>query len=300
MGRIVDTLKTGRVLVSDGAWGTFLFAKGMRAGECPDAWSIERFDDVADIARSYAEAGADMVESNSFGANRFKLAHYDLQDRVSEINEAAARASRKGAGDKYVIASIGPTGKVLVVAKDITRDDLYDAFREQAIALERGGADAICVETMSDLDEAVCAIRAAKENTKLEVISTFTFEKSPKGQFWTMMGLSPAKAAQGALAAGADIVGTNCGNGVELMIEIVREMKASVPDAFILVHANAGLPENVGGIDVFPETPEMMASFVPDLIKSGANIIGGCCGTTPAHISAIKRAVERHNATANH
>jgi 5-methyltetrahydrofolate--homocysteine methyltransferase len=295
MGKIVDILRTGKVLVSDGAWGTYLFAKGMGNGECPDAWSIDHFDDVADIARNYCDAGADMVETNSFGANRFKLSHYGLENKVSEINEAAARASRKGAPGRHVIASVGPTGKMLVMSKDVTKEDFYDAFKDQVMALERGGADAVCIETMSDIGEAVCAIRAAKENTGLEIISTFTFERNSKGKFWTMMGLSPANAAKEALAAGADIVGTNCGNGMEWMIEIVREMKESCPDAYILVHANAGLPEYVDGKDVFPETPEMMAGYVPALIASGANIVGGCCGTTPAHIAAIKKAVEAHN-----
>jgi 5-methyltetrahydrofolate--homocysteine methyltransferase len=295
MGKIVDVLKTGKILVSDGAWGTYLFAKGMGIGECPDAWSINRFDDVADIARSYSDAGADMVETNSFGANKFKLSHYGLEGKVSEINEAAARASRKGAPDRHVIASVGPTGKMLVMSKDVTKDDFYNVFKEQVMALERGGADAVCIETMNDIEEAVCAIKAAKENTGLEIISTFTFERNSKGKFWTMMGLSPANAAREALAAGADIVGTNCGNGMERMIEIVREMKESCPDAYILVHANAGLPENVDGRDIFPETPEMMAGYVPALIASGVNIVGGCCGTTPAHIAAIKKAVEEHN-----
>jgi 5-methyltetrahydrofolate--homocysteine methyltransferase len=294
MGKIVDVLKTGKILVSDGAWGTFLYEKGMKPGECPDAWSIDHFDEVVDIAKRYADAGADMVESNSFGGSRYKLEHFGLQDKVAEINEAAVRASRKGAGDKFVIASIGPTGKLLVT-EEVTEDDLYEAFKAQAIALEKGGADAVCIETMSDAEEACCAIRAAKENTKLEIIATFSFDKTVQGTYRTMMGLSPADSVKAALDAGADIVGTNCGNGIERMIEIVREMKAAYPKAFILVHANAGLPQNVDGKDIFPETPEMMASLVESIIEAGANIVGGCCGTTPAHITAIKKVVDEYN-----
>ncbi len=294
MGKIVDELKTGKRLVSDGAWGTFLYQKGMKAGECPDAWSVDRYDDVVDIAKSYIDAGSDMVEANSFGGSRFKLEHFGLQDKAPEINEAAARASRQAAGDKFVIASIGPTGKMLVMG-DVTEQEMYDAFKEQAIALEKGGADAVCIETMSDADEAVQAIKATKENTGLEVIATFSFEKTKKGDYRTMMGLTPVAAMEAALGAGADIVGTNCGNGIERMIEIVKEMHDANPDALILVHANAGLPENIDGVDVFPETPEMMASLVDELLDAGANVVGGCCGSTPAHISAIKAKVDEYN-----
>ncbi|MDR3279338.1 MAG: homocysteine S-methyltransferase family protein [Synergistaceae bacterium] len=295
MGKIVDVLKTGKVLVSDGAWGTFLYEKGMKAGECPDSWSVDRFDDVVDIAKKYADAGADMVESNSFGASYYKLEHFGLQDKASEINEAAAKASRKGAGkDKFVIASIGPTGKLLV-SEEVTEEELYNAFKVQAIALEKGGADAVCIETMSDADEARCAIKATKENTKLEIITTFSFDKTIQGTYRTMMGLSPEDSVKYAIEAGSDIVGTNCGNGIERMIEIVRVMKKSNPKAYILVHANAGLPINVDGKDTFPETPEMMAANVGGLIEAGVNIVGGCCGTTPAHIAAIKKVVTDYN-----
>jgi 5-methyltetrahydrofolate--homocysteine methyltransferase len=161
------------------------------------------------------------------------------------------------------------------------------------VALEKGGADAICIETMSDIEEAVQAIRAARENTRLEVICTFTFERTLQGDYRTMMGVSPAQAASAVLEAGADIIGTNCGNGFERMIDIVKEIRTVSSDIPVLVHANAGLPRNVGGKDVFPDTPEQMASLVPDLVHAGANIIGGCCGTTPEHISAIKQAVEK-------
>ncbi len=288
--KIVDAVRSGKVLISDGAWGTFLQKMGLKPGECPELWCIDRFEDVKSIAKSYADAGSDMVESNSFGGNKFKLEHYGLDGRVSEINESSARASREGVGpDKWVIASIGPTGKMLVI-EEVTEEELYDCFRDQAVALEKGGADAVCIETMSDIGEAVQAIKAAKENTKMEVICTFTFEKTKQGTYKTMMGAGPVDAIEAAIEAGADIVGANCGNGIERMIEIVKEIRAAQPDIPILVHANAGLPENVNGVDVFPETPEMMAANVKELIEAGANIIGGCCGTTPAHIAAMKEA----------
>ncbi|MDR0385135.1 MAG: homocysteine S-methyltransferase family protein [Prevotellaceae bacterium] len=297
--RITEILKTGKVLVSDGAWGTALYLKGLMPGECPDEWSLTHPDEVEDIARSYILAGSDMVETNSFGANYYKLEHFGLQDMAEAINEAAARASRRAAGDdKHVIASAGPTGKLLMMG-DVTEDDMYRCFKVQAMALEKGGADAVCIETMSDAEEATLAIRAVKENTHLEIISTFTFEKTAQGEFRSMMGLTPVEAVRRAIDAGADIAGANCGNGMERMVEIVREIKTAFPNVYILVHANAGLPVNVNGEDVFPETPETMAAFVPQLLAAGANIIGGCCGTTPAHIKAIRRVVDNERRHVN-
>jgi len=294
--RIAEAVKSGRVLVSDGAWGTFLQKKGLKPGECPELWCTERPNDVLDIAKSYVAAGADMIESDSFGGSCFKLEHYKLDGKVSEINEAAAKISRTAAGDKaWVIASIGPTGKMLAMG-DVTEEQLYEAFKAQAIALEKGGADAICIETMSDVTEAVMAIKAAKKFTKCEVICTFTFEKTVQGYYRTMMGLSPEDAVKAAVEAGADIIGPNCGNGIERMVDIVKAMRAVDKKTPILVHANAGLPTSVNGKDVFPESPADMAARVPALIAAGANIIGGCCGTTPDHIVAIKKAVDAYQA----
>ncbi len=287
---IAAAARSGRILISDGAWGTFLYRKGLGRGQCPELWCVDRPDDVRDIASSYIAAGADMVETNSFGGTRIRLDSHGLGGRAGELNEAAARLSRAAAGDAWVIGSIGPTGKMLVMG-DVTREELRAAFGEQAEALARGGADALCIETMSDAEEAALAVRAAKEATGLEVICTFTFDKTVQGYYRTMMGLSPEDAAAAALDAGADIVGTNCGNGFAGMIEVVKAMRLAARGAPIMVQANAGLPASVDGVDVYPEGPADMAALVPALLDAGASIVGGCCGTTPEHIAAIRRAV---------
>jgi 5-methyltetrahydrofolate--homocysteine methyltransferase len=289
MNSIAQHITSGKILVSDGAWGTFLHQKGLQPGECPELWNLTHQSEVLDIAKSYVNAGADMILTNSFGGSPLKLKHYDLSNQAYEINKAAAEISKKAAGaDIYVLGSMGPTGKILMMG-DVSAEELYEGFKIQATALEQGGANAACIETMADLDETQIAIKAVRENTKLEIVCTFTFEKTVSGDYRTMMGISPAEMVPAIIAAGADVIGANCGNGTEGMINIVREMRAIDNKIPILVHANAGTPIFKDGKTVFPESPADMVKWLPKLIEAGANIIGGCCGTGPEHIRAIAK-----------
>jgi len=292
MKKIGQEVRSGRILISDGAWGTFLQKKGLKPGECPELWNIEKRLETLDIAKSYIEAGSDMIETNSFGANAFKLAYYGLSGRVRELNVAAASISREAAGDRYVLGSMGPSGKILMMG-DVTEQELYDAFKEQAMALEEGGANALILETMSDLDEARIAFFACRENTSCEVICTMTFEKTGDKSYHTMMGVTPAKMTEELSKAGIDIVGANCGNGIADMIGVVEEIRSVNSSIPVLIHANAGAPVFQDGETKFRESPEHMASFVKRLIDAGANIVGGCCGTTPEHIRKIAEAVKK-------
>lgn len=292
MGRLLEELSKGKILVSDGAWGTFLHKKGLQPGECPELWNIDRQADVFDIARSYVDAGASMIETNSFGANSFKLAGYGLQEKVFELNKKAAEISRKAAGaGVFVLGSVGPTGKMLIT-EEVTPMELYEAFKEQSMALEKGGADAIIIETMTDLEEARIAVKAARENTSCDVICTMTFDKDPVNGYHTMMGVSPAEMTQTLIEAGASVVGANCGNGIAGMIDIVKEIRAVNASVPVLIHANAGIPVYDDGKTLFPESPSYMAGMVHELIEAGANIVGGCCGTTPEHIAQINKVVK--------
>ena len=292
MQTLLERLSSGGVLVSDGATGSLLQSAGLPAGASPESWCLSRPEVVRGVAEAYFAAGSDMVLTNSFGGSPLKLARHGLAERAGEVNRVAATLAREAAGSgKFVAGSVGPTGRIVWdEGGDVTPAELYDAFREQVEGLADGGADAICVETMSSLAEALEAIRASKEHTTLPVFCTFSFALGRRG-FRTMMGVSPEVAARAAAEAGADVIGTNCGNGIENMIEIVRLMHAAVPDRPILVQANAGIPELIDGITVYPETPEYMSSRVGELIAAGATIVGGCCGTTPRHMAAIAEAV---------
>jgi len=293
MKSLTERLAQGDILISDGAMGTFLQARGLQPGECPEDWCISRPEVVKEIHEAYLAAGADILETNSFGGTSYKLRPYGLADRVRELNLAAvALAKQVIAGKGYVAAAVGPTGRIVEEeGGDAAPNDLYEAFKEQVTALAEGGADALCIETMGSLTEALQAVKAAKDSTALPVMCTFTFQAGARG-FRTMMGVTPERAAREAAAAGADIVGSNCGSGIANMIETTRQMRAAEAHTPILVNANAGMPVLEEGKTVFKETPEFMASKIGELIAAGAQIIGGCCGTTPAHIAAIAERVK--------
>ena len=290
MGILLDRLAEKKVLVSDGAWGTMLQSKGLTGDDCPEEWNISHPDEVKSLAAAYAEAGSDMILTNTFGGSSVKLAKMGHGDRVAEFNEAGARNSLEAAPGVLVAGSVGPTGELIEPYGDMTAQQMEAVFSEQIEAMLRAGLKAICVETMAATEEAVCAIEAAKKlDASIDVLATMTFESGPKG-YHTMMGVDPEKAVKELTAAGADVVGANCGNGIEQMIGIAAEFRKHT-DKPILIHANAGVPELVDGKTVFKQSAEHMAARVKELIDAGANIVGGCCGTTPEHIVAMRKVV---------
>jgi 5-methyltetrahydrofolate--homocysteine methyltransferase len=293
MGALLNKIAEGKTLVSDGAWGTFLHQKGLKADECPESWNLEHPDKVLEIAQSYVVAGADMILTNSFGGSPHKLEAYGLQDQVYELNKAAAEISKKAAGGRaLVLGSMGPTG-IMVMMGEVPPQEIFKGFMEQARGLADGGVDGIVVETMSDPEEARLAIEAVKKVSDLDVACTFTFSLTQTGEYRTMMGTGVEEFLEMALSAGADIIGANCGNGTAGMIEIVKEIRALNAEVPILVHANAGLPQYQDGQTVFPESPGEMAPQMRDLVAAGANMVGGCCGTTPEHIRQIVAELSR-------
>ncbi len=288
----LDRIKDGEVLVGDGAMGTMLMSEGLKAGECPEMINIEKPQILEKIARLYLEAGADIIQTNTFGGSPLKLAQYSLEDRSDEINTAAVNAARRGAGDRaYISASCGPCDRLLKPYGDTDPEEIYRGFEIQIRALVAAGIDMICIETMTDLNEAVLAVKAAKSVSQtIPVAATMTFDLTPNG-FFTIMGTGIEQAATGLADAGADIIGSNCGNGIENMIKIAEEFKkrTSLP---VMIQSNAGLPVMKGENTVYPETPEFMAEGCEKLLKIGVNIIGGCCGTAPDHIAAFRKVID--------
>lgn len=285
MNLIQELLAAGTPVVTDGAWGTQLQARGLEPGACPDEWNLSRPSAVEEVARAYVEAGSRVILTNTFRSNRVTLG-----EKAAELNRAGAAISKRAAaGRARVFASIGPSGKMLM-AGETTEEELRQAFTEQARALAEGGADALVVETMSDLAEARIAVEAAR-TTGLPVVACMVFDTG-KNKDRTMMGSTPEQAAAALAEAGADVVGANCGVGIESYVGICRRLRAAT-DRPIWIKANAGLPELEGGKTVWKMAPEAFAGFVPQLIEAGASFIGGCCGTSPDFIRAVAGVVGR-------
>ncbi len=300
MSRWQNLLNNYNVIVADGAMGTMLQQAGLEAGELPILWNIDKPDRVRAIHREYLEAGAQIILTNTFNGNRFLLAKRGLESRVAEVNRAGAEILKseiesylKHGTDKpqdaLVAGDIGPSGEILAPLGSLTFDDAVSGFAEQARALITGGADVIWIETMADLEE----VRAAVEGTRrasaeMPIVVTLTFDTHGR----TMMGVKPEAAAHALSELGITAFGGNCGNGPDELLEVIRKMHGAAPDAILVAKSNAGVPELVNGTVVYRATPEMMANSAMQLHDAGARIIGGCCGTVPAHIAAIARAVK--------
>jgi 5-methyltetrahydrofolate--homocysteine methyltransferase len=290
---LLESLKT-QILLSDGAIGTELQRMGLKPGANAELWNIEDPEKVKALHRAYLGAGARLLTTNSFRGSRMALCSYGLETQVEELNRAAAALAREVAADKaWVMGSIGPFGGILEPLGETSPQEAFDGFKEQAQALLAGGADFILIETMTSAEETDLAIRAARDAGARRVISMMTFEKVRDG-YRTMMGLSPQQAVETMDHAGADVMGCNCGTQLEMEDheEIVRLMRGGTSKP-IIVQPNAGQPELVGTEIVYRRTPEEMAARVPDLIRAGASIVGGCCGTTPEHIQLFGEALDK-------
>lgn len=288
MDTILNVLAAGQVIVCDGAMGTQLQARGLKAGAMPELWNAEHPEVVTAIHADYVRAGARIVTANTFGGNRFRLAGAGLTDRLIELNRKGVEIARAAAdGRAWVAGDIGPTGQLLEPYGDLSVAAAEDAYREQVTALAEAGVDLIMVETMNDIEEALCAVRMARAHTSLPVFCTFAFDARGR----TMMGLRPGDAARRAADAGAHAVGANCGEGPAAVIAALAGMREAV-DLPLIAQANAGVPRlGDESAAVWDITPEQFAAHARTFVEAGARVVGGCCGTGPQHIAAAASAI---------
>ena len=287
--RLLEILKS-RIAIFDGGMGSMLIARGLGPGESPETWNLERPDAVAEVQRLYYEAGSDVVHTNSFGASPVKLADSGLGDQAERINRCAAEITKSVCpAGKLVAGDLGPTGKFLKPLGDLDPRDAEDSYRRQAEALLAGGADLISIETMYSLEETLAALRAAKALGNVFVIASLTYSRTKNG-FFTMMGDGVAKAVKALEDAGADAIGSNCSLGSADMIELTAAIRAATPRP-ILIQPNAGKPLAVDDSVVYQQTATEFAADGLRIKAAGADMIGGCCGTTPDFIRELAKAV---------
>ncbi len=284
MHTLIQQLISQGPVLTDGAWGTEFQARGLGAGECPDHWNLTHPDRVEAVARAYVEAGSQVILTNTFRANRLAMERHGLADRLREINFRGVEISRRAASNKAkVFASMGPSGKLLMMG-EVSEEELHDAFTEQSRALAEAGADALIFETMSDLEEAKVCVRAALP-TALPIIVSLAYD-SGKNLDRTMMGTTPEAAAAELTAAGADVIGANCGQGIETYAALCQRLHSSTTLP-IWMKPNAGMPELTEVGTHYQTAPEAFTRHAPALLAAGANFLGGCCGTSPSFIRAL-------------
>lgn len=293
MNTLQSLLNESGYLLIDGAMGTMLFTTGLGQGGAPELWNVDAPQQVAAVHRAYLNAGAQVLLTNTFGGTRYRLALHGLENRVEELNRAAAELLRDAvttSGKQALVAGdIGPSGQVLLPYGELSFTEATEAFAEQAAGLIGGGVDLIWIETMSDLEEVRAAVEGVRQVSKdIPLVTTMTFDTHGR----TMMGVTPEKAVTTLASFGATAVGGNCGNGPEEIITVIEKMHATAPDALLVAKANAGIPQLVGGKPVYRATPADMAEYAVKAYAAGARIIGACCGSTPAHIQAIADALQ--------
>lgn len=288
---LLETLNK-KTLLADGAMGTMLHARGVGFDKCFDELNLTNPIAVAEVHREYIEAGAELVITNTFGANRYKLSKHGLQDDVAEINRAGVELAKRVVSasfkDVLIAGDVGPLGVRIAPYGRVKLEEAREAFAEQIQALAHAGADLILIETMSDLYEIQEAIKAAKENTSLPVIASVTFTRDDR----TLLGDDPVKVAHRLVAAGADVIGVNCSGGPSQLLRILKQMRQAEPNSKFWVKPNAGWPEQVSGRIMYPADADYFGEYALQFREAGANIVGGCCGTTPQHIAAMKKSLD--------
>jgi len=288
MNQLVDYLQTEDVLVLDGAMGTQLFARGLISGGSPEEWNVLYPERVQDVYKAYADAGSQIILTNSFGGTRYRLKLHNLQDRVVELNRAAAQNARRvaDAADHRVLVagSMGPTGELLVPMGDMTYEACRAAFAEQARGLVEGGVDILWVETMSDLNEVKAAVEGARSaSSDIAICATMSYDTRGR----TMMGVTGVQMVRELADLGLTAVGANCGNNLPDTEAALAEMHAAAPDLILIAKANAGMPHFEGDKLVYSGTPEVMGAYADRMRRSGVRLIGGCCGSSPEHIRTM-------------